>query len=144
MVVGQNIKKVRTDKKMSQIELAAIIHSQKASMSRIEAGQSNLKVLSLYHIACALKVSIPDLLEDVKEVRTFDQDESRLLRRERLAQYSNYIIQLNRQFKEIMAAVGNEKDYLKRIELYRKGREVFESMGKVNQKVSQLIKDMRG
>ncbi len=60
--VGAKIKKVRIGKKLSQNELAILCKFEKASMSRIEAGKTNVTLLTLYKISRALDVSIADLV----------------------------------------------------------------------------------
>ncbi len=60
--VGAKIKKVRIGKKLSQNELAMLCKFEKASMSRIEAGKTNVTLLTLYKISRALDVGIADLV----------------------------------------------------------------------------------
>lgn len=62
--IGKTIKKIRTDKKVSQIELAVLCNFEKSSMSRIESGQTNATSLTLRKIALALNVSIVDFFND--------------------------------------------------------------------------------
>lgn len=60
--VGAKIKKVRAGKKLSQHELAVLCNFEKASMSRIEAGKTNVTLLTLFKISRALEVDIADLV----------------------------------------------------------------------------------
>jgi len=60
--VGAKIKKVRAGKKLSQHELAVLCKFEKASMSRIEAGKTNVTLLTLFKISRALEVDIADLV----------------------------------------------------------------------------------
>jgi len=62
--VGSKIKKIRTEKKLSQNDLAILCNFEKASMSRIEAGKTNITLLTLQKISDALKVRVADLLTD--------------------------------------------------------------------------------
>ena len=62
--VGSKIKKIRTEKKLSQNDLAMLCNFEKASMSRIEAGKTNVTLLTLKKISDALKVRVLDLLSD--------------------------------------------------------------------------------
>ncbi len=62
--IGARIKKLRTDKNISQNELAMLCDFEKASMSRIESGQTNTTILTLRKICSALDVHICDLMED--------------------------------------------------------------------------------
>ncbi|HVX51075.1 MAG TPA: helix-turn-helix transcriptional regulator [Chitinophagaceae bacterium] len=63
IAVGQNIKKIRTQKKMSQNKLAEACRFEKASMSRIEAGKTNVTLLTLLKISTALEVNVRDFFE---------------------------------------------------------------------------------
>lgn len=60
--IGQNIKSIRVEKKISQAELAALCNYEKSNMCRIESGKTNLTVGTLLTIAEALDVGIIDLL----------------------------------------------------------------------------------
>jgi transcriptional regulator with XRE-family HTH domain len=62
--VGMKIKKIRAEKKMSQNELANLCNFEKASMSRIESGQTNTTLLTLRKISTALEVPISELLKE--------------------------------------------------------------------------------
>ncbi len=62
--IGARIKKLRTEKNMSQNELAMLCDFEKASMSRIESGQTNTTILTLRKIGLALGVHVCDLLQD--------------------------------------------------------------------------------
>lgn len=59
--LGSRIKQIRTEKKMSQINLAAKCDFEKASMSRIESGKTNSTILTLRKISKALEVDMSDL-----------------------------------------------------------------------------------
>jgi len=61
--LGQKIKKIRLEKKMSQIALATEINIEKSNMSRIEAGRTNPTYLTLYKIAIALGVNVSFLVD---------------------------------------------------------------------------------
>jgi transcriptional regulator with XRE-family HTH domain len=58
--LGAKIKEIRTEKKISQVELAVRCDFEKASMSRIESGQMNTTILTLLKVARALDVSVSD------------------------------------------------------------------------------------
>ena len=55
-VIGAKIKMIRAEKKLSQVKLAEMCNFEKASMSRIESGQTNVTVLTLHKISNALGV----------------------------------------------------------------------------------------
>lgn len=60
LLIGQNIKKIRSQKNITQFKLAALCDFEKASMSRIEAGKTNTTVLTLFKISKALEVPMSD------------------------------------------------------------------------------------
>ncbi|MDE3236033.1 MAG: helix-turn-helix transcriptional regulator [Bacteroidota bacterium] len=62
--IGQNIKKLRAEKKISQLQLAGRCHFDKGRMSRIESGRNNLTVETLSKISDALEVNITELLQN--------------------------------------------------------------------------------
>ncbi|UAY50808.1 helix-turn-helix domain-containing protein [Ferruginibacter albus] len=62
--LGGNIKKIRQKKNMTQIELATECNFEKASMSRIESGQTNATILTLQKISKALEVPLGEFFKD--------------------------------------------------------------------------------
>ncbi|MDI1233029.1 MAG: helix-turn-helix transcriptional regulator [bacterium] len=64
--IGSKIKNLRAEKKMSQIQLASLCQFDKASMSRIESGQANPTIQTLYKISEALEIPIPHLFKTDK------------------------------------------------------------------------------
>jgi transcriptional regulator with XRE-family HTH domain len=62
--LGAKIKEIRRRKEMTQNELAIRCNFEKASMSRIEAGKTNITVLTLRKISLALEVEITELLKN--------------------------------------------------------------------------------
>jgi transcriptional regulator with XRE-family HTH domain len=67
--IGARIKKLRIEKNISQNELAMMCEFEKASMSRIESGQTNTTILTLRKICSALDLHICDLMEDREDRR---------------------------------------------------------------------------
>ena len=61
--IGRNIKELRKDKGISQVELAYMCNFEKTNMSRIESGNNNLTIKTLLKIAEALDVSLFDILK---------------------------------------------------------------------------------
>lgn len=61
--LGGNIKKIRTEKNMTQNDLAIQCNFEKASMSRIESGKTNVTVLTLRKIGNVLEVDISDFFK---------------------------------------------------------------------------------
>lgn len=60
--LGARIRAYRVRKNMTQYELALHCEIEKASMSRIESGKTNLTIRTLHKICIALDVSMLDLL----------------------------------------------------------------------------------
>ncbi len=58
--LGDRIKTIRMQKSMTQNDLAIECNFEKASMSRIESGQANLTIHTLYKISRALDVHIAE------------------------------------------------------------------------------------
>jgi DNA-binding Xre family transcriptional regulator len=61
--LGQNIKKIRLEKRMNQVDLALACDFKKPNMQRIEAGNTNPTFKTLLKIAKALEVNVADLLK---------------------------------------------------------------------------------
>jgi DNA-binding XRE family transcriptional regulator len=62
--LGARIKQIRIDKNFTQSQLAKECAFEKASMSRIEAGKTNVRILTLKKIAKKLKVTLNYLCEE--------------------------------------------------------------------------------
>jgi transcriptional regulator with XRE-family HTH domain len=65
-LVGSRIKQTRIEKNLSQVKLAELCQFEKASMSRIESGRTNVTVLTLCKISDALGVPPHTLLHEVQ------------------------------------------------------------------------------
>lgn len=63
MKIGERIKELRTEKGISQQELAAALDIEKSNMSRLESGRVNMGVRTIYRIAQALDISMSELLD---------------------------------------------------------------------------------
>jgi putative transcriptional regulator len=61
--IGERIRTVRMQRNMTQNDLAMECDFEKASMSRIESGQSNPTIRTLYRICVVLEISIGELFE---------------------------------------------------------------------------------
>jgi transcriptional regulator with XRE-family HTH domain len=62
--IGKRIKTIRLAKNMTQNDLAIECEFEKASLSRIESGKTNITIRTLYKICCALDVELVELLAD--------------------------------------------------------------------------------
>ena len=58
--LGARIKELRLKKNISQKDLAMECNFEKASMSRIESGKTNITVLTLHKIITALDADVKD------------------------------------------------------------------------------------
>ena len=62
ITLGQNIRKARKEKNLSQEKLALLCEFDRSYLGRIERGEVNITVLKLYEIAKVLEVDIRILL----------------------------------------------------------------------------------
>ncbi len=60
--IGNRIKQVRLAKGISQQELAATLNYEKSNMSRLEAGNTNPTLLTLYRVSQALGIPLSELI----------------------------------------------------------------------------------
>ena len=67
--VGSNIKKTRLEKEINQSSLAILCNFNKAHLSRIEAGQINLRLLTLSKISAALQVNLVELISSLSDIK---------------------------------------------------------------------------
>jgi transcriptional regulator with XRE-family HTH domain len=58
VALGSRIRKIRLEKKLSQVELADLCNIEKASMSRIEAGKASPSIITLRKISVNLNVPL--------------------------------------------------------------------------------------
>ena len=61
--IGDRIKEIRLLKGISQQDLAARCNFEKANMSRIESGRTNLTIKNAYKICTALDIKLKDLVD---------------------------------------------------------------------------------
>lgn len=61
--LGQQIKKLRTDRKLTQEDLADLAHINTSYLAKIEGGYVNTSVRYIIKIAKALKVATKSLFE---------------------------------------------------------------------------------
>ncbi|MBL7789853.1 MAG: helix-turn-helix transcriptional regulator [Chitinophagales bacterium] len=60
--LGQKIKRLRTEKGISQISFSEMIGIENSNLSRIESGRTNPTYTTLNKIATALEISLSDLV----------------------------------------------------------------------------------
>jgi len=61
--IGERIRQLRTERGISQQDLAALCDFEKSNMSRIESGKTNLTLKNMYKISRALGVRLSDLVD---------------------------------------------------------------------------------
>ncbi len=61
--LGQNMKRIRTKKNMSQGDIARALEVDRGYISNIESGKKNLTLATIQKLADALKVSADALLK---------------------------------------------------------------------------------
>jgi len=61
--LGQNIKRIRLKKRMSQGDICRAIDMDRSYMSAIESGKKNVTLVVLEKLANALNVSVDELLK---------------------------------------------------------------------------------
>lgn len=61
--LGQNIKRIRVKKRMSQGDICRAINMDRSYMSAIESGKKNVTIAVLEKLANALDVSVDELLK---------------------------------------------------------------------------------
>lgn len=62
--IGARIKAIRKEKKLTQSDLANLCDFEKATMSRIESGQTNVTIFTLFKISNALNIHISELFKN--------------------------------------------------------------------------------
>lgn len=73
--IGENIRKLRESKKISQYAVAYTIGISQAAYSKIERGETEIKATHLYMIAGVFKISVYDLLPPSLSSGSFDGKE---------------------------------------------------------------------
>ena len=61
--IGKNIRRIRKEHNMCQIDLAVAVGIDRAYLSEIENGKTNMSINILFAIADALEVNITNLLD---------------------------------------------------------------------------------
>lgn len=74
-MIGKKIREIRERKKISQYAVAYAIDMSQAAYSKIERGETEVKVSHLYSIAACLDVSVYELLPPSMASHAFDGKE---------------------------------------------------------------------
>lgn len=100
MTIGENIKKIRKEKRLTQKELAQRLNVSQANLAQYENGKRNPKLATLQKIADALEVSVSDLLsssctQESKQPTTlaahFDGEEYTEEEMEEIKQFAKFV-----------------------------------------------------
>lgn len=63
-IIGNNVRRIRKEQQFSQIDLAVTVGIDRAYLSEIENGRTNVSVNILYAIADALNTPITDFFNE--------------------------------------------------------------------------------
>ena len=63
ILIGSRIKDIRESKGMTQQQISDICDFEKSTVSRIEAGRTNLTIKTLYKISQSLGVKMTDIVD---------------------------------------------------------------------------------
>lgn len=66
VALGGAIRRIRQEKNISQEKLALLAEIDRSYVGRVERGDNNAAVLTLFRIANALKISIAELMREAK------------------------------------------------------------------------------
>lgn len=59
---GEQVRKVRTEQNLSQLQLAELAKVDLSTINRIERGEANITLRNAFKIAKALKIKLEDLI----------------------------------------------------------------------------------
>ncbi len=77
-LVGTRIRAIRGERNLTQQQLSALAHVSRATLATIEKDDANPSLAVVYKIACALKVSIDELIvENHQRIRLLKQQDMR-------------------------------------------------------------------
>ena len=79
-VIGENVRRRRLANDLSQEAVANLMGVDRAYVSALELGRRNPTIITLWHVAQALKVSLGDLVAEV-ELEEADEPRTRASRR---------------------------------------------------------------
>lgn len=88
--IKNNLKKIRTERGLTQKELSEIANIELAQVSRIETGASEPKLESIKKLAIALECSADELIFSVEEKRASDQVKALVMKLERLTPIAKF------------------------------------------------------
>lgn len=64
-IFGENIKRIREEKGLSQVDLANLCDFERGNMTRIEKGNTNPTLETMRKVAKALNVTVADLVQGI-------------------------------------------------------------------------------
>lgn len=62
--IGNNIRRIRKEQRISQIDLAVSVGIDRAYLSEIENGRTNVSINILYALADALNIPLKQIISD--------------------------------------------------------------------------------
>lgn len=117
--VGENIKKIRQAKKLSQADFASLFHLARPSVGAYEEGRSEPKIDTLIQIANYFRISVDLLLTrklTISEIYSFDQLNKTLDKvhqKKGKSQSGSHTVQLVKSDQQLEYIVNHQKrDYL--------------------------------
>ena len=113
MAVGENIKKIRNEKKLTQKELARLLNVSEAMISQYESKNSNLRLSTIQKIAAALGVKLEDLIG----LETFDTPED-----------------FEKKKKELLDSMNKNSETLTIVHTVSNNEKIISLMNKLNEK----------
>ena len=113
MAVGENIKKIRNEKKLTQKELARLLNVSEAMISQYESKNSNLRLSTIQKIAAALGVKLEDLIV----LETFDTPED-----------------FEKKKKELLDSMNKNSETLTIVHTVSNNEKIISLMNKLNEK----------
>jgi len=140
-LIGQRIKAKRVASGIPQMELAKKLSFQKASLSRIESGKTNLKVYSVHKIAAVLRVNEHELLAEIDHDKKHSY-ESMVLLQAKFRRLGNRLLDLNASMSQLLAAIAASTDYRERIRLHAMAAEILAARGKMLEDQKKITEAM--
>ncbi|MCP4430727.1 MAG: helix-turn-helix domain-containing protein [Gammaproteobacteria bacterium] len=95
-LVGNRIRAIRGERNLTQQQLAALAHVSRATLATIEKDDANPSLAVVHKIACALKVSIDELvIENHQRIRLLKQEDMRKVESEDQVYHSTVVSSAN-------------------------------------------------
>ena len=63
VALGVALRRIRLEKSISQEKLALLAEVDRSYVGRVERGDNNVAVLTLFRLACAMDISMAEIME---------------------------------------------------------------------------------